>query len=89
MTRISVAVPAALKQQIQHEAMRAQMSVSDLIRRIVEKHLDKQKEIRIKRSHQALEQLIGIGNSEETDTSQRTEEIVYGLHEHADTKVDK
>ncbi len=78
MTRISITVPSALHEQLQYEAKLKKTSVSDLIRTLVSKEFEFEKMKKLEKTYAALWSMVGAGKSDETDISEKIDEILYG-----------
>lgn len=78
MIRTSINLPEPLHHQLQFVAKGQNQTVSNLVRRILERGLAQQKDARMKRVYASLTTVKGIGKDDVTDVSATINELLYG-----------
>ncbi len=78
MIRTSINLPVQLHHQLQFVAKGQNQTMSDVVRRILERGLAQQKDARMKQVYAALENVSGIGQNDVTDVSTTMNQLLYG-----------
>ena len=78
MTRTSFVLPDTLYHRLTIAAKQDGMTVSALMRKLLDKALTRQEEKRINHMYTVLKELDGIGGDTITDASTTIDEVLYG-----------
>lgn len=78
MNTLSVSIPNELKYELESEANRAGISVSEYVRAAISKVIQRTKYERASKAYEVFMKSKGSGSDQVTDASTRVDDLLYG-----------